>query len=108
MSGSRDCPNCHRAIPPSALRCECGYDFVSRSVGPPRPTAGSGAGSRALGLCCLVLAPVLLVGGVVAAVDTFRAGDDDVALGQLCGAFAAGALTLGVGVYLRRSSPSGS
>ncbi len=27
-----NCPNCGLINPPSALRCDCGFDFVSRSI----------------------------------------------------------------------------
>ena len=27
-----DCPNCRLINPPSALRCDCGFDFRSKSV----------------------------------------------------------------------------
>jgi hypothetical protein len=30
-----ECPHCLLANPSSALRCDCGYDFQTRSIGPP-------------------------------------------------------------------------
>src|SRR4051812_46683345 len=32
MSAVRDCPKCGLINPPSAQRCDCGYDFVSRQM----------------------------------------------------------------------------
>jgi hypothetical protein len=32
MAGSKKCPKCRLVNPALALRCDCGYDFVSRSV----------------------------------------------------------------------------
>jgi hypothetical protein len=32
MSAVRDCPKCGLVSPPEAVRCDCGYDFVSRTV----------------------------------------------------------------------------
>lgn len=32
MAGVKDCPTCGLINPPEAQRCDCGYDFVSRTV----------------------------------------------------------------------------
>ncbi|MBN9121990.1 MAG: hypothetical protein J0I06_23085 [Planctomycetes bacterium] len=32
MTDVKDCPKCGLVNPPSAQRCDCGYDFISRSV----------------------------------------------------------------------------
>jgi len=32
MSAVRDCPKCRLVNPPTAQRCDCGYDFVSRQM----------------------------------------------------------------------------
>jgi|GEM_PF-3117835 len=32
MTEAQDCPRCGLVNPPSAQRCDCGYDFVSRSA----------------------------------------------------------------------------
>lgn len=29
------CPNCKLVSPPEALKCDCGYDFATQSMGPP-------------------------------------------------------------------------
>jgi hypothetical protein len=34
-----ECPHCLLTSPSSALRCDCGYDFQMRSIGPPSPQA---------------------------------------------------------------------
>ncbi len=32
MADVKDCPRCGLVNPPSAERCDCGYDFVSHTV----------------------------------------------------------------------------
>jgi hypothetical protein len=32
MGGVKDCPKCGLVNPPDAQRCDCGYDFVTRTV----------------------------------------------------------------------------
>ena len=35
MNDARNCPKCHLLNPPSAERCDCGYDFASGSIEKP-------------------------------------------------------------------------
>jgi hypothetical protein len=41
MAEAKDCPKCGLVNPPSAQRCDCGYDFVSRTT--ERSYLGAGA-----------------------------------------------------------------
>lgn len=107
VAEAKDCPKCGLVNPPSAQRCDCGYDFVMRTTeqsslspgGSGRPSGGS----RVMGYGCLALVPLLLLNGLVTAVQAGAAGGGDAfALGQVCGAFLPGLAALGIGVYLLR------
>lgn len=37
MGEAKDCPVCGLVNPPETRRCDCGYDFVDRTGGGPRP-----------------------------------------------------------------------
>jgi hypothetical protein len=107
MADVKDCPKCRLVNPPSAQRCDCGYDFVNRtqerSYLPPGNARLDG-GSRVVGYGCLILAPLLLLIGVLTAMKS--GGDADgisaYAMGRVCGAFAPGIAALGVAAYLLR------
>jgi hypothetical protein len=101
------CPSCRLFNPPSAQRCDCGYDFVSQiqersylSSSGSRPDRSS----RFVGFGCLLLAPVLLLGGVGTAMTAVGAAGrgDAFAMGQMCGTFMPGIASFGVAMYLLR------
>jgi hypothetical protein len=65
----RDCPRCGLVSPPTASRCDCGYEFAAgRVTGPPvaDPTRGPVPGTRLLAGCLGAVAGVVL--GVMVAV----------------------------------------
>lgn len=104
MAEAKDCPKCRLVNPPSAQWCDCGYDFVTRTAEQSYlPTAGSrrpDGGSRVVGYGCLILAPLLLLGGAITAMKA--GGGDAFAMGQMCGAFVPGLAALGFAAYLLR------
>ena len=107
MAGTKDCPKCRLVNPPSAQRCDCGYDFATRSVEQsyvaPKENARPDAGPRVVGYGCLVLAPFLLICGACSAVGAANAGlDTPTGLGMLCGSFLPGLGALGMAVHLLR------
>lgn len=69
----KDCPKCRMVNPPEAVRCDCGYDFVSRKM---EQSYLSAADEKAMlsrddlrstalyqkGILCCILAYFLLVG----------------------------------------------
>lgn len=63
----QDCPRCRLVNPPTAQRCDCGYDFAARAV---RPSYLPGAASASLAhpslgelALCVLAAPVGLLLG---------------------------------------------
>jgi hypothetical protein len=65
MSGIKDCPQCGLVNPPTALQCDCGYDFSEqRSTRPYRQGANLSAGDW---IACLVIPVIGLVLGLVRA-----------------------------------------
>ena len=108
MADAKDCPKCRLVNPPSAQRCDCGYDFGSRtqerSYLSPGGRSRPDAGSRVVGYGCLIVAPLLLLGGVVTGMKAGAGGGDAFALGQMCGAFVPGLAALGFAAYLLRRS----
>lgn len=107
MADAKDCPKCGLVNPPLAQRCDCGYDFVSRSVERSYLSHQAGrrpdAGARVVGYGCLAVAPLLLLGGAVTAAKALGAGGDAAAaFGQACGAFLPGLGALIVAAYLLR------
>jgi hypothetical protein len=107
MAEAKDCPRCRLVNPPSAQRCDCGYDFVSRTQERSFMSSGSGrpdGGSRVLGYGCLLLAPLFLLAGIMSAVKVggAAAAGDAFALGQVCGAFIPGLAALIFAAYLLR------
>ena len=70
MAKVKDCPKCRLVNPPSAQRCDCGYDFVTATVeGSYLGTAGTarieGPSIGELALC--VLLPLIgLFAGLIA------------------------------------------
>ena len=63
MAEAKDCPKCGLVNPPSAQRCDCGYDFVSRTT--ERSYLGAGAAANTFGapsvieLAVCVLLPLI-------------------------------------------------
>ena len=109
MSEVKDCPKCRLVNPPSAQRCDCGYDFITHSVQrsylPTERSSRPDGGSRLLGLGCLVLAPLFLISGLLAAMKALGAGGDDAfVMGQVCGGLLPGIAALGMAAYLLRRS----
>src|SRR5262245_9497440 len=108
MAEAKDCPKCRLVNPPSAQRCDCGYDFVTRATERSYLSPGGSnrldGGSRVVGYGCLILAPLLLLGGVVTALKAggVAGGGDSFAMGQVCGAFVPGLAALGLAAYLLR------
>lgn len=108
MADAKDCPKCGLVNPPSAQRCDCGYDFVTRATeqsylspgGSGRPDGGS----RAVGYGCLLFAPLLLLSGVVGVINAAGRPEADGAgtLGYMCGAITPGLAALGFAAYLLR------
>lgn len=111
MEAAKDCPKCRLVNPPHAQRCDCGYDFVSRTVQASYLEAGRGpqpdAGGRVVGYGCLALAPLLLAGGVLGSLRPAPPGGDEAfMLGRLLGTLLPAVLALAVGGYLVRRGRS--
>ena len=102
------CPKCGLINPPAAQRCDCGYDFLSGTIKESYLSSQGGRadeGSRFVGYGCLVLAPLLLLSGVLTAMRAaLTVGDGAFAMGQMCGAVMPGLMALGVAAYLLRRS----
>jgi hypothetical protein len=106
MSEAKTCPKCKLVNPPSAQRCDCGYDFVTRSVhesyvsskGISRPDGVS----RVIGCGCLLIAIPLLISGVFMAAKALNVADTAEGLGMFCGSFLPGGVALAVAIYLLR------
>jgi hypothetical protein len=100
------CPKCGLVNPPSAQRCDCGYDFVTGTVEQSYVSARAGGrpdtGSRVVGYGCLALAPLALLGGLVAVMTPRAAGGGAAGAGYMIGAFTPGALCVLAALYLLR------
>lgn len=112
MAEAKDCPKCRLVNPPSAQRCDCGYDFASRRVeqsyfAPGTPTRADPA-ARVVGAGCFVVALVLLLAGFVRAGAIMGAGGGMIETGLTIGAVLAGFAALGLAVYLLRRPGSGT
>lgn len=101
----KDCPKCGLVNPPSAVRCDCGYDFVSKTVEQSYATTGGKTAwpdgcSRLLGYALLALGPLWAVMGVLSA------GRHDPSTpfgaGAMLGALCPGLVALALGAYLIR------
>jgi len=71
MSGVKDCPKCRLVNSPSAQRCDCGYDFVSRKMDDSYLGAKAGRDMIETAsifelLICLILPVIGLILGVLA------------------------------------------
>jgi hypothetical protein len=108
MAEAKDCPKCRLVNPPSAQRCDCGYDFVTKTTKQSYLSPGSrtqSGGSPVVGYGCLLLGLGLSLWGIVTAMMMRGAGDGGAfAMGQICGGFLPGLAAFGFGAYLLRRS----
>ena len=108
MAEAKNCPKCGLVNPPSAQRCDCGYDFVSRSVEQSylNSTGVRRGGSRLMGCGCLALAPFLMCSGLmtVGQVAGQAGAGSPEALGAMSAALLMSVAALTVGVYQLRQS----
>jgi hypothetical protein len=107
MSEVKICPKCKLVNPPSAQRCDCGYDFISQSVQvsylSPRERTSSDGCTRAGGYGCLALALLLFISGGLSTLAALNSNKDPAfLLGTLFGTFVFGLLSLGMAAYLLR------
>lgn len=106
----QDCPKCRLVNPPNAQRCDCGYDFASKSMQKSYATGSGGdAGpdgcAKFLGYGLVVIGPLWLAAGLLTAAN--RGGGGAFGAGVAVGALLPGVLALGFGVYLIRPGRRG-
>jgi hypothetical protein len=117
VAAAGQCPNCGLINPPSAQRCDCGFDFHARSMRQSylsaRARGQSSAGTRAVGIGCLAVGILLSLSGLVTFTLVGLRGapggtadgsvDSAGSMGFMCGSMGPGIMAVGVGAYLLRS-----
>jgi hypothetical protein len=94
MSAIKDCPQCGLVNPPTALQCDCGYNFNEQR--PTRPYVRDTNPIAAGWIACVVLPPVGVVVGLIRMVQGEPSGAPMLALSLFVSVF-----WLVVGIALR-------
>ena len=107
-----NCPNCRLVNPPSAQRCDCGYDFATKSLkssylADSRDISDLAMeGVRALGRRDLMVGGLWLAFGVLATIGSYAFASTQGGKGYVVayGAIAVGVIRLARGLYRTQSS----